>query len=104
MSSLRASLLLAAAIALAGCNAYRAFFPSSHHDVTPPELPAGLARPAILVFSKTNGFRHDEAIPAGIGLFEEIAARRGWGSSPPRTGPCTTRTCSHASTRSCGCR
>jgi len=79
MNSLRASLLLAAAIALAGCNAYRAFFPSSHHDETPPELPAGLERPAVLVFSKTNGFRHDEAIPAGIGLFKEIAARRGWG-------------------------
>ena len=67
-------------LCLAGCdlNAWRVVFPSSTHDTTAPELPAELARPSVLVFTKTNGFRHDEAIRAGLALFEEIARRRGW--------------------------
>lgn len=64
---------------LSGCNAFRVFFPSSHHDEAAPELPTGLERPAILVFSKTNGFRHHEAIDAGLPVFEETARKRGWG-------------------------
>ena len=65
-------------LALAGCDAVRVFFPSDHHDEVAPELPARLGRPALLVFSKTNGFRHGEAIPAGIEMIERIADRRGW--------------------------
>jgi type 1 glutamine amidotransferase len=64
---------------LSGCNAFRVFFPSSHHDETPPEIPDGVERPAILVFSKTNGFRHDEAIDEGLPFFQETARKRGWG-------------------------
>ncbi|MCP5057580.1 MAG: ThuA domain-containing protein [bacterium] len=30
------------------------------------------------MFTKTNGFRHEEAIPAGLTLLESIAAERGW--------------------------
>ncbi|MCP1471778.1 hypothetical protein J3E64_003491 [Sphingobium sp. OAS761] len=48
------------------------------HDTVAPALPAGLHRPAILVFSKTNAFRHVEAIPAANELVRAIAARRGW--------------------------
>ncbi len=50
-------------------------------DTTPPELPAELGRRgtlAILLFSKTSGFRHEEAIPACEKSVREIAARRGW--------------------------
>ena len=50
-------------------------------DTVAPELPAGLGadgRLAILLFSKTNGFRHAEAIPACEKLVREIAERRGW--------------------------
>ena len=72
------SLLFALAATMAGCGIVRVFFPSSHHDVEPPELPAELARPAVLVFSKTNGFRHEEAIPAGQELYRELAATNGW--------------------------
>jgi hypothetical protein len=43
----------------------------------PPELGADDAV-AILLFSKTNGFRHEEAIPACERSVREIAARRGW--------------------------
>ena len=70
--------LLFLGMSLGGCGVWRAFFPSHHHDRVPPELPAGLHAPAVLVFSKTNGFRHEEAIPAGVALIREIAERRGW--------------------------
>lgn len=49
------------------------------YETVPPELPAGIARPAILVFSKTNGYRHEEAIPAANALFERLAKEDGWG-------------------------
>jgi type 1 glutamine amidotransferase len=49
------------------------------HETVPPVLPADLPRPAVLVFSKTNGFRHEEAIPAGKALFAQIAKDKGWG-------------------------
>ena len=51
------------------------------YDAVAPELPAELGaggRLAILVFSKTNGFRHTEAIPACERSLREIAERRGW--------------------------
>jgi len=48
-------------------------------ETTPPALPADLKRPAILVFSKTNAFRHKEAIPAGNALFADLAKEKGWG-------------------------
>ena len=56
----------------------RALSPSTDYDVAPPEMPVDLARPAVLVFSKTNGYRHSEAIEAGKPVFREIAERRGW--------------------------
>lgn len=49
------------------------------YETTPPELPADIPRPAILVFSKTNGFRHEQAIPAAHALFERFAKDAGWG-------------------------
>ncbi len=50
-------------------------------DSVAPALPAGLGQGgalAILLFSKTNGFRHEQAIPACERSVREIAARRGW--------------------------
>jgi type 1 glutamine amidotransferase len=50
-------------------------------DSEPPALPDELGRGgrlAILLFSKTNGFRHTDAIPACERSVREIAARRGW--------------------------
>jgi type 1 glutamine amidotransferase len=49
------------------------------YETSPPALPAQLPRPAILVFSKTNGFRHEEAIPAANALFAEMARANAWG-------------------------
>jgi uncharacterized protein len=49
------------------------------YETQAPAVPADLPRPAILVFSKTNGFRHEEAIPAANALFTRLAADNGWG-------------------------
>jgi type 1 glutamine amidotransferase len=38
----------------------------------------GIQGPAVLVFNKTNGFRHEAAIPAADRLFSELAAEHGW--------------------------
>jgi len=49
------------------------------YETDAPALPDDLASPAILVFSKTNGFRHEEAIPAANALFAGFAEADGWG-------------------------
>jgi type 1 glutamine amidotransferase len=71
-------LLLLLATQIGARQLYRFMFPSRTHETERPALPADLSRPAVLLFTKTNGFRHDEAIAAGIPLYEAIAARRGW--------------------------
>jgi len=42
-----------------------------------PQLPQ-LAHPAVLVFSKTNGFIHKEAIPVAKQLLQQLAGEQGW--------------------------
>jgi type 1 glutamine amidotransferase len=64
---------------LGACSVWRALHPGKLYDHEPPELPDALASPALLVFSKTAGYRHEEAIPAGVAALREIAAARGWG-------------------------
>ncbi len=59
-------------------NVYRALSPSEEYDTEPPALPVEMAEPAILIFSKTNGFRHSEAIDSGLEFFRQLSARRGW--------------------------
>ena len=49
------------------------------HETVAPVLSADIKRPAILVFSKTNGFRHEEAIPAANALLAKMAMEKGWG-------------------------
>ena len=56
---------------------YRAIRPATSYDTEPPVLPE-LADPAVLVFSKTNGFRHADAIEEGVKALRGIAERRGW--------------------------
>lgn len=73
--------LLVVVIGLAiwiGPKAYSALHPSHEYDKVAPAVPAAFPNPAVLVFSKTNGFRHDEAIVAGNLMFRELAAKQGW--------------------------
>ncbi len=47
------------------------------YETVPPQLP-GLNEPAILIFSKTNGFRDDEQIKAANAALERLAREKGW--------------------------
>jgi uncharacterized protein len=49
------------------------------YETIPPSVPVDIERPAILVFSKTNGFRHADTIPVAGRLFEAFAKEKGWG-------------------------
>lgn len=75
-------LLLFSALAFLGfahyIGAWNVLFPSSRHDSTPPSIPAALESPAIMVFSKTNRFRHKEGIAAGQEALSSIARAKGW--------------------------
>ena len=57
---------------------YKARYGINFYDSTPPELPADLSGKTVLLFSKTNGFRHGEAIEASIPAFEKMAKDNGW--------------------------
>jgi type 1 glutamine amidotransferase len=61
--------------------AWGILFPSRAHEIEPPELAADFGAegsPRVLVYSKTNSFRHTEGIAAAHALFDEIADREGW--------------------------
>lgn len=59
---------------------WRVYYGRHVYETVRPDVPAQLRAPAILVFSKTNGFRHDEAIPASNAAFNAIADAHGWGA------------------------
>lgn len=59
--------------------AWRIVFPSHQHDTVAPVIPASVTGPSILVFSKTNSFRHKEGIEAGGRALGSIASHKGWG-------------------------
>ena len=60
--------------------AWNLVFPSHSHDTVAPVIPSGLAAPAVLVFSKTNSFRHVEGIAGGAKALAAIARNRKWGT------------------------
>ena len=50
----------------------------ARYDETPPRLPAKLAHPAILVFSKSNGFRDDSSVTAAENALKVMSEHEGW--------------------------
>ena len=48
------------------------------YESTPPELPTDIKDYAVLVFSKTNAFRHGEAINAALPAFRQMGERNNW--------------------------
>jgi uncharacterized protein len=48
------------------------------YETTPPAIPADLKRPAILVLSKTNGYRHEDSIREAHALLAAQAKENGW--------------------------
>ena len=59
---------------------YRVYYGKHVYETVAPELPANLNKPAILIFSKTNGFRQDDAVKAANSGLSALAKRRGWTS------------------------
>src|SRR5262245_25157961 len=59
-------------------NAWRAAHPRTAYETEPVAIPPDLGSPAVLLFTKTNGFRHEEGIPAGVELIGSIAQQRDW--------------------------
>ncbi|MEM6318803.1 MAG: ThuA domain-containing protein [Bacteroidota bacterium] len=57
---------------------YKVKYGLPFYDKNPPELPAEMQDFSVLVFSKTNGFPHSEAIEASIPAFEKMGAAKGW--------------------------
>lgn len=53
--------------------------PLPHHDTAPPEITSYLPSPAILVFSKTMGWRHNEGIAGADRFFAEVTSDKGMG-------------------------
>lgn len=49
------------------------------YETVPPRLPA-MREPAVLIFSKTNGYRDDPQIKAANAALEGIARKMGWSS------------------------
>lgn len=72
-----AGVLIAGGI-YAGIMLHRVYYGRHRYEMAPPPLPVQLRRPAILVFSKTNGFRDDKAVRAANAALATIAKNRGW--------------------------
>lgn len=58
--------------------AWHIVFPSSSHDTVFSGLPGANTQPLILVFSKTNRFRHRDGIRGGQVALAEISRSNGW--------------------------
>lgn len=50
----------------------------ARYDHQPPQLPAELKHPAILVFSKSNGFRDNPSVNGAIAALKEMADHDHW--------------------------
>ena len=72
------ALALSAALLLAAQAAPDPRRPTPTFDSVAPEIP-DIPRPAVLIVSKTNGYRHD-SIEQAVPAIEAIAAARGWSS------------------------
>ncbi len=59
--------------------AWNIVFPSLHHDTVAPIIPNDLRSPTVLVFSKTNAFRHKEGIAGGAKALQAITSKHDWG-------------------------
>lgn len=79
---MRKSLIIAAALLAACTNADTVTeAPTSEtiYDEVAPEITKWMAQPAILVFSKTRQWRHNEGIAGGDRFFADLSAELGYG-------------------------
>lgn len=79
---IRISIILVVLAAVGGGVYYKTmrdmgFFREPVYETVRPDIPP-LKRPAIFVFSKTNGFIHKDAIPAAQQMLRRLAEAQGW--------------------------
>jgi hypothetical protein len=89
-SLLATGVLVIFAGVLAGISFYRVYYGRHVYETVRPRFPKQLDRPAILVFSKTNGFRDDDAIRAAKAALAAIAKNRGWSAFFTENGAVST--------------
>ncbi len=89
-SAIRIAFPIAAALVLSGCVAATSpteadapapaasASPAAHYDTLPPAITEYMAEPAMLVFSKTEGWRHNEGIAGADRYFVDLARKNGW--------------------------
>lgn len=70
--------LILLAFTAGGLFMYKVTYGFNFYETEPPELPENLGEQSILLFSKTNAFRHGEAIEASIPAFQEMSEANGW--------------------------
>lgn len=74
-------LMLVAIVGIVGFGGfiyYKAKHGINFYESEAPDLPANLGENAVLIFSKTNGFRHGDAIEASLPVLREMAAKNNW--------------------------
>jgi len=71
-------LLVVGFLGFGGFIYYKAKHGINFYESEAPELPAGLGENAVLIFSKTNGFRHGDAIEASLPAYQQMAEANGW--------------------------
>jgi len=79
----RIGLVLLAVLLIGGTWAYielkaAGIIPRRDYETIAPEVPE-INRPAVLLFDKTNGFIHRDAIPVANKVFAALAEAKGWG-------------------------
>ena len=53
-------------------------WPTPVWDTVPPPLPERMRHPAVLIFSKTNGYRDLEQIPTAAAAITKLVEKHGW--------------------------
>lgn len=53
-------------------------WPDPFWDTVPPALPAAIHHPAVLIFSKTNGYRDPDQIPTAAAAIKRLVEKHGW--------------------------
>ncbi|HCS26168.1 MAG TPA: hypothetical protein DIW43_01860 [Spongiibacteraceae bacterium] len=73
--------LLVILVILGGVTYYQlksiGIIPSANYETVAPVLPE-FKKPAVLIFTKTNGFIHKDAIPVAKSVLSELVVAQGW--------------------------
>ncbi len=78
--------LLLIGVLFIGSFIYRVQYGLPFYESNPPTLPTEMKDFSVLLFSKTNGFPHTEAIEAALPAFKKMAQKNDWTLYPTNNG------------------